>query len=70
MKASLPGGVSAKAVNGYTRARKKPVDVGVYPPEFGMPENAMFLNAYNLSPDEVGEVARAVCEAVEALRKR
>ena len=68
--ASLPGGVSAKAVNGYTRARKKPVDVGVYPPEFGMPENAMFLNAYNLSPDEVGEVAWAVCEAVEALRKR
>jgi L-seryl-tRNA(Ser) seleniumtransferase len=46
------------------------VDVGVYPPEFGMPENAMFLNAYNLSPDQVGEVGRAVREAVGVLRKR
>jgi L-seryl-tRNA(Ser) seleniumtransferase len=68
--ASLPDGLSAKAVNDYTRARKQPVDVGVYPPEFGMPENAMFLNAYNLSPDQVGEVGRAVREAVGVLRKR
>jgi len=67
--ATLPDGISAKAVNERTRVLQMPVDVGVYPPEFGMPENVMFLNAYNLSPDEVETVARAVCDQVNALRK-
>jgi len=66
---TLPEGVSARAVNERTRALPEPVDVGVYPPEFGMPENTMFLNAYNLSQREVEAVARAVCEQVNALRK-
>lgn len=66
---TLPEGVSAKAVNERTRALSTPVDVGVYPPEFGMPENAMFINAYNLSPGEVHWVARAVREAINALRR-
>ena len=65
----LPEGVSAKAVNERTRALPSPIDVGVYPPEFGMPENAMFLNAYNLSPGEDEQVARAVCDQVKALRE-
>jgi L-seryl-tRNA(Ser) seleniumtransferase len=66
---TLPEGVSAKAVNELTRALPEPIDVGVYPPEFGMPENAMFLNAYNLSPEQVEVVARAVSEQVNLLRK-
>ena len=66
---TLPEGVSAKAVNERTRALPTPIDVGVYPPEFGMPENAMFLNAYNLSPGEVVWVGRAVCDQVNALRE-
>ena len=68
--ATLPEGVSAKAVNERTRALPVSVDVGVYPPEFGMPDNAMFLNAYNLSPDEVEVVARTVCDEVNVLRRR
>ena len=67
--ATLPEGISAKEVNERTRALPRPIDVGVYPPEFGMPENTMFLNAYNLSPGEVETVARAVCDQVNALRK-
>ena len=67
--ATLPEGVSAKEVNERTRALPRPIDVGVYPPEFGMPENTMFLNAYNLSPGEVETVARAVCDQVTARRK-
>lgn len=66
---TLPEGVTAKAVNEHTRALPFPIDVGVYPPEFGMPENAMFLNAYNLSPDQVGVVARAVCEQINLIRE-
>lgn len=44
----LPGGRHAADCNRYTRARPLPVDVGVYTEEFGMPEDVMFLNAYNL----------------------
>lgn len=67
--ATLPEGVSAKSLNERTRALNRPIDVGVYPPESGVPENVMFLNAYNLSPGEEELVARAVCGQVNALRK-
>ncbi len=67
---TLPEGISARAVNERTRALPKPIDVGVYPPEFGMLDNEMFLNAYNLSEGEIKAVALAVCDQVNELQKR
>lgn len=57
---TLPDEKTAEACNNYTRALEQEVDVGVYPPEFRMPENVIFLNAYNLKEDEVKIVAEAV----------
>lgn len=57
---SLPKGMTAKACNEYTRAWETPIDVGVYPKEFHMPENVLFLNAYNLKNNEVPIVAKAL----------
>ncbi|MDO5423898.1 MAG: aminotransferase class V-fold PLP-dependent enzyme [Eubacteriales bacterium] len=59
---TLPEGKTAAACNAFTRALERPVDVGVYAPEFRMPENVMFLNAYNLKEEEVESVAEAVLE--------
>lgn len=67
---TLPEGISASAVNERTRALPESIDVGVYPPEFGMLDNEMFLNAYNLSSSEIKAVALAVCDQVNQLRKR
>ena len=59
----LPEGCTAAACGKYTRSRRVPVDVGVYTEEFGMPENLLFLNAYNLKDEEeAGETVRAVAE--------
>ena len=57
---TLPEGRTAQECNKYTRAFIPPVDIGVYGPEFGMPENVIFLNAYNLKPGEEDIVAQAV----------
>ena len=57
---TLPKGRTAQECNQYTRAFDPPVDVGVYGPEFGMPENVIFLNAYNLKLEEADIVAQAV----------
>lgn len=57
---TLPEGRTAEACNKYTRALEQQVDIGVYPPEFKMPENVIFLNAYNLKEHEVKTVADAV----------
>lgn len=57
---SLPNGLTAEACNQYTRALDTAIDVGVYPPEFHMPENVVFLNAYNLKSEEVPVVAEAI----------
>ena len=48
-------------------SRTIPVDVGVYTEEFGMPENLLFLNAYNLKDEvEAQETAKAVAEYVNS----
>ena len=39
---TLPEGKTAEACNKYTRALPQPIDIGVYPPEFRMPENVIF----------------------------
>ena len=63
----LPEGCTAAACGNYTRSRTIPVDVGVYTEEFGMPENLLFLNAYNLKDEvEAQETAKAVAEYVNS----
>lgn len=57
---TLPEGMTGKECNQFTRAGTPAVDVGVYGPEFGMPKNLIFLNAYNLKPGEEIEVAESV----------
>lgn len=57
---TLPQGKTAKECNNYTRNYKIPIDVGVYPPEFNMPENVIFLNAYNLMEKEGNIVVDAL----------
>lgn len=66
---TLPEGLTAKVCNTYTRSRSIPVDVGVYPPEFQMPETTVFLNAYNLKSDEVLHVANAVLDFIRISKK-
>ena len=62
---TLPKGMTAEACNRFTRASKPAIDVGVYGPEFGMPENLVFLNAYNLKEGEDQIVAETVSRFVE-----
>lgn len=63
---SLPEGKTAGECNKYTRSLQKPVDIGTYTKEFRMPENLIFLNAYNLKGEEEAYlVARAVTEYIE-----
>lgn len=57
---ALPRGLKAKECNEYTRTLEPAVDIGVYQPEFEMPENVIFLNAYNLKDGEEITVANAV----------
>lgn len=57
---TLPKGKTGEECNEYTRGLEQQVDIGVYPPEFKMPENVIFLNAYNLKADEVEIVAEAI----------
>ena len=59
---TLPEGKTAEACNKYTRALPQPIDIGVYPPEFRMPENVIFLNAYNLKPGEEDLVAELILD--------
>lgn len=66
---TLPDGLTARDCNTYTRSRSIPVDVGVYPPEFQMPEAVIFLNAYNLKADEVLHVADAVLDFIRSSKK-
>lgn len=61
---TLPEGMTAEACNQYTRALEFPIDVGVYPPEFHMPENVVFLNGYNLKNGEVPVVAKALLDYI------
>lgn len=65
---NLPEGLTAEECNKYTRALSRPIDVGVYPPEFHMPETTVFLNAYNLKPDEVPHVANAVLSYIHSMK--
>lgn len=59
----LPAGKSASECNDYTRSRERPVDIGVYAKEFQMPDNVIFINAYNLqNTDEALEVSCSVKE--------
>ena len=41
-------GKDCRGLQQIHRALPQPIDIGVYPPEFRMPENVIFLNAYNL----------------------
>lgn len=61
---TMPPGKRAADLNAYTRSLHPPIDVGVYGPEFGRPENLLFLNAYNLTGDQAQVVAKAVCDFV------
>ena len=60
----LPKGMSAQDCNKYMRALENPIDIGVYPPEFHMPENIVFINAYNLKEAEVPVVAKALIDFI------
>lgn len=60
----LPGNMTAKNCNEYTRSLSPAIDVGVYPPEFNMDDNVVFLNAYNLKDGEESIVADAVCKYI------
>lgn len=62
---TLPDGKTAEACNKYTRSLNPQIDVGVYQPEFQMPENMIFLNAYNLKAHEVQIVADAVLDYIK-----
>lgn len=57
---TLPEDRTAEECNAWTRALPQPIDVGVYPPEFCMPPNVLFLNAYNLKEGEEKLVAEGV----------
>ena len=57
---TLPAGKTAQDCNTYTRSLPQPIDVGVYSSEFQMPENVMFVNAYNLKPEEAKFVAEGI----------
>lgn len=60
---TLPDYLTGEACNVYTRGTHlPPVDVGVYPPEFGMPRNLIFVNAYNLRESEAEDVAEAIID--------
>lgn len=61
---TLPKGMTAQDCNKYTRALENPIDIGVYPPEFHMPENIVFINAYNLKEAEVPVVAKALIDFI------
>jgi L-seryl-tRNA(Ser) seleniumtransferase len=61
---TLPQGKSAVECNKFTRNYRQAVDVGVYPPEFGMPEDVIFLNAYNLKAEEVDIVVDAITDYI------
>lgn len=63
---TLPEHRTAVACNRFTRACQPPIDIGIYPPECGMPENVIFLNAYNLKAHEVEAVAEAVLRYVDS----
>lgn len=56
----LPGGKTSKGCNEFTRSLAQPVDVGTYSTEFNMPENLVFINAYNLKDAELPAVADAI----------
>lgn len=63
---SLPEGKTAEECNQYTRGLERPIDIGTYSKEFRMPDNLIFLNAYNLKGEEEAYlVARAVTEYIE-----
>ena len=64
---TLPEGKTAEACNRFTRNYKTPIDVGVYPPEFEMPDDVIFLNAYNLKQDEEDIVACAITEYINEI---
>lgn len=66
MHVLLPAGKTAKACNAFARKMEQPVDIGFYGDEFGKAENLIFLNAYNLSDDELNAVANAVLAYVHA----
>ena len=57
---TLPAGKTSQDCNTYTRSLPQPIDVGVYSSEFQMPENVMFVNAYNLKPEEAKFVAEGI----------
>lgn len=61
LSVSLPDGKTAKQCNEFTRNYTPAIDIGVYSPEFNMPENMIFINAYNLKEEETDAVAQAVC---------
>lgn len=63
---TLPEGKTAEACNKYTRSLSQPIDIGVYQPEFGMPEDVIFLNAYNLKPGEEDQVADGILGYLKA----
>ena len=65
----LPEHMTAKNCNIYTRSLTPAVDVGVYPPEFGMEENIVFINAYNLKDEEEIMVADAVCDYILKMKE-
>ncbi|PXV86872.1 L-seryl-tRNA(Ser) seleniumtransferase [Lachnotalea glycerini] len=63
---TLPKGKTAKECNQFTRNSKIPIDIGVYPPEFEMQEDVIFLNAYNLNSQCVDIVVNTVLEYCKA----
>lgn len=62
---TFPEGIRGESCHEFARKYNPPIDIGVYQPEFKMPENTVFINAYNLSEGEqymVGEMLERFCE--------
>ncbi len=57
----LPENKTAEDCKQYMRSLEEGIDIGTYTPEFHMPENLIFVNAYNLkNMDEADKVGNAI----------
>lgn len=65
----LPEGVTGERCNQFMRNSIPAIDIGVYQPEFNMPENSIFVNAYNLRAGEERIVGEALKKFLETIRE-
>ncbi|MGL6200259.1 MAG: hypothetical protein ACRC3H_15120 [Lachnospiraceae bacterium] len=63
----FPRGITGERCNHFMRNSKPAIDIGVYQPEFNMPENSIFVNAYNLKAGEDRAVGEALKKFLETI---